>query len=210
MNKWLFSMKILIISIIIFIFTSCKTINISPPESEDIEIPRIQQPLSNLNLPISIDLTPYLKDTEKSIPKKFNGKEENCSGVSYTYRFERNPILFEGKGPYMTYEVIGKYALNLNYCPECTHLFSNNGTCVIPRVYASCGVSEPMRRVNVAYATMVDITKDYRLKSSTRLTRFETIISTVIVSKKSLMSTERIIFFARCCVALVLIFFPFT
>ncbi len=175
MNKLLFNTKILSHSIIITIFTSCKMVKTSAPEAKNIEIPSIKQSTSNLNLPITIDLTPYLKDTEKSVPQKFNGKEENCSGVSYSYRFERNPILFDGQGPYLTYTVNGKYALNLNYCPECTHLFDNNGSCVIPRMYASCGINEPMRRVSVAYATKVDITKDYKLKSTTQLTRFETI-----------------------------------
>jgi hypothetical protein len=175
MNKSIFSTNILGLLIIITLFTSCKTVKISAPEAKNIEVPTIKQSISNLNLPITIDLTPYLKDTEKSIPQKFNGKEDNCSGVSYAYRFERNPIIFDGRGSYLTYEVTGKYALNLNYCPECTFLFDSKGTCVVPRIYASCGVGEPMRKVNVAYATKVDISRDYKLNSTTQLVRFETI-----------------------------------
>ena len=62
---------------------------------------------STIYLPIKINLQPYFNETEKSLPKTFNGKEDNCSGVSYSYKFTRNPIEFEGKGDYMYYEVDG-------------------------------------------------------------------------------------------------------
>lgn len=155
--------------------TSCKTVKVIAPDEIVNTIPPIERKTSSLSLPIEIDLSPYLKDVEKSIDRTIKGKEDNCSGVSYAYRFERNPIIFDGRGSYLTYEVKGKYALNLNYCPECTFLFNSKGSCVIPRIYASCGVGEPMRKVNVAYATKVDISRDYKLNSSTQLTRFETV-----------------------------------
>ena len=159
----------------IVILISCKTVKIEAPDEIIKEVPAVERKMSVLSLPIEIDLSPYFKDVEKSIDKTIKGKEDNCTGVSYSYRFERNPINFNGKGNYLTYEVTGKYALNLNYCPECTFLFDNKGTCVVPRIYASCGIGEPMRRVQVAYATQVDVTKDYRLKASTQLSQFETI-----------------------------------
>lgn len=169
-------MKLLIHStILIFLFASCKTIEVALPDAQIHELPRLEQKVSSLALPIEIDLTPYLKDVEKGLDRTFRGKEDNCSGVSYSYRFERNPIKFDGKGQQLTYEVSGKYALNLNYCPECTYLFDNKGSCVIPRVYASCGVGEAMRRVRVAYGTTVDVSTDYKLKAKTQLTKFETI-----------------------------------
>jgi hypothetical protein len=157
------------------LLASCKTVKVSAPDEFLNAIPPIERKTSTLSLPIEIDLTPYLKDVEKSIDRTIRGKEENCSGVSYSYRFERNPILFDGKGMYLTYEVSGKYALNLNYCPECTFLFDSKGSCVVPRIYASCGVGEPMRKVNVAYSTKVDIAKNYKLNSVTQLSRFETL-----------------------------------
>lgn len=154
---------------------SCKTVKIDAPEEIIKDIPPVERKMSNLSLPVEIDLTPYFKDIERSIDKTIKGKEENCSGVSYSYKFERNPIIFNGKGAALTYEVTGKYALNLNYCPECTYLFDGKGSCVVPRIYASCGVGEPMRRVKVAYATQVDVAKDYRLKAFTQLSLFETL-----------------------------------
>lgn len=156
-------------------FVSCRTVKTALPDTEVKSIPPIENKFSTISLPIEIDLTPYLNDVEKSLDKTFRGKEDNCSGVSYSYRFERNPIKFDGKGALLNYEVSGKYALNLNYCPECTFLFDDKGSCVVPRVYASCGVGEPMRKVKVAYATKVDVSPELKLRAKTELTKFETI-----------------------------------
>lgn len=168
-------MKHFIFLSLLTLMVSCKTIEPALPETLVKDLPRLEQKTSSLSLPIEIDLTPYLKDVENSLDKTFRGKEENCSGVSNSYRFERNPIKFEGKGQQLNYEVTGKYALNLNYCPECTYLFDGKGNCVVPRVYASCGVGENMRRVKVAYGTKVDVSSDFKLKAKTQLTKFETI-----------------------------------
>jgi hypothetical protein len=170
MIKYLFVFTVLAYSL-----SACKTIEPALPDRQIKELPRLEQKTSSLDLPIEIDLTPYLKDVEKGLDKTFRGKEDNCSGVSYSYRFERNPIKFDGKGQQLTYEVTGKYALNLNYCPECTYLFDGRGNCVVPRIYASCGVGEAMRRVKVAYGTKVVVSPDYKLKAKTELTKFETI-----------------------------------
>ncbi|MFN6015793.1 MAG: DUF4403 family protein [Flavobacteriales bacterium] len=167
--------QLIFISFLSIILTSCGSIEPVAPEKVIQEVPTLTQKESTIYLPIKINLQPYFNDTEKSLPKTFNGKEDNCSGVSYSYKFTRNPIEFEGKGDYMYYEVDGKYSLNLNYCPECTYLFDSKGTCVVPRIYTSCGVGEPMRRVSVGYTTKFSITNDFRFKTETELRKFETI-----------------------------------
>ena len=159
---------------ILHISAACSVILPVAPIPETLNIPDLKQSYSSIEIPIIIDLTPYLAETEKTIPKSFIGKEEKCSGVSYTYKFNRNPIKFEGKGDYLYYEVDGKYALTLNYCPECTSLFNEKGNCLIPRIYSSCGVKEPMRRVLVAYTTNFKVTPDFHFKTTTELRKFET------------------------------------
>lgn len=163
------------ISFTLIFLSSCKTIEPIVPENTVQAAPALIQRTSNLALPIELNLAPYFKDIEKSIPKQFKGKENVCSGVSYSYRFERDPIRFNGMGQYIEYEVNGKYALNLNYCPECTYLINSAGNCVIPRIYASCGVGESMRRASVAYTTKIQVASNFQLKSDTKLSRFETI-----------------------------------
>ena len=157
-------LKINFVTFILLLLISCKTIEPIAPENEVVAAPTIMQRSSNLALPIELNLEPYFKDIEKSIPKQFKGKEDNCSGVSYSYRFERDPIRFNGKGNSLEYEVNGKYALNLNYCAECTYLINSSGNCVIPRIYASCGVGESMRRANVAYTTKIQVASNLQLK----------------------------------------------
>ena len=114
-------------------------------------------------------MAPYFKETNKSVPTVFEGNEQTCEGVSFTYKFIREPIKFTGKGASLHFDVNGKYALRLNYCPLCAGLFSSPPVCLTPRIYASCGVGEPMRKMFVGYTTKISVTKDFKLSSKTKL-----------------------------------------
>ncbi|MEN9698979.1 MAG: hypothetical protein RLZZ301_177 [Bacteroidota bacterium] len=150
---------------------SCKSIEALPPAIDENEsLPEL--PLSSIRIPTTMAMGPYLNTAEKSVPEKFSGKEENCEGVSYQYHFERQPIRFSFENRVINYEVLGRFDLSLSYCPSCHHLWDENGSCSIPRVYASCGVNEPKRNVRVAYETQVDLGASFELKSKTKLTYF--------------------------------------
>jgi len=151
---------------------SCKTIDIPTPVLEQSEPKPIPRSISYINVPIEIDLQQQLKDVEKSLPKTFEGKQEACEGVSFSYKFIREPIDFQAKKSSLYYEVMGKFELKLNYCPKCHSLWDEKGSCTVPRIYASCGVGEPMRRVKVAYNTTVSITDSYNFNTETRLKLF--------------------------------------
>lgn len=162
--------KVFVSILTVITITSCGSINPATPEifiSQDVKLP--PQELSSISIPIKINLAPYFKDTEKSVPKEFTGSEQTCEGVSFSYKFIRNPIIFEGAGNAIQFDVDGKYALNLNYCPQCTDLFNKKGNCVVPRIYASCGVDEPMRKMFVSYESEIGLTNDYKLTSKTKL-----------------------------------------
>ena len=90
--------KFLSALLVLFTFVQCRRIDPAIPEQKVAFIPTLIQKQSTVYVPIKINLLPYLKDTEKSLPKSFTGKEENCSGVSYSYEFNRNPIQFDCKG----------------------------------------------------------------------------------------------------------------
>jgi hypothetical protein len=167
-------MRLLFVICTGLILASCKSLQAPVPEELIQDLPPVDQKKSTLSMPVEIDLSPYFKDIEKSIPKSFSGKEEQCTGVSYSYKFNRQPIHFEGKGRGLYYEIDGKYSLKLNYCPECTFLINSDGNCIVPRIYASCGVGEPMRRATVGYITDVEVSKDLNLKSKTSIAKFET------------------------------------
>lgn len=154
---------------ILSLLNSCGTIKPESPVNivSEADIPK--QPVSSIKIPIKINLAPYFEETDQSVPLKFTGKEQQCEGVSFSYKFLRSPITFRGIGNKLLFDVDGKYALRVNYCAQCTGLFSDDGNCVVPRLYASCGIDEPMRAVHVGYATSIGVSKNYRLTSNTEL-----------------------------------------
>lgn len=163
--------KILFFITTSIILISCGSIKPEAPEIEIQKTPIPNQPVSSINIPIKVDLAPYFKETNKSVPKEFKGGEQNCEGVSYSYKFKREPIKFVGKGKYIKFDVDGKYWVKLNYCVECNSLLSSSGTCILPRIYASCGIDEPMRKMYVGFKSEIGITKDYKLKAKTTLSK---------------------------------------
>ena len=167
--------SICLVYLLTLALSSCGAIKPATPEII-IEKPNIpSQPISIIKIPIKLNLAPYFAEANKSIPRKFSGKEDVCEGVSYSYKFNRDPIKFNGIGNQLLFDVEGKYSLNLNYCPQCTGFYGSSGSCVIPRVYASCGVDEPMRKIHLAYATKIKFSADYQLISETSLKKVETL-----------------------------------
>lgn len=157
------------------LLTSCKTIQPVQPSQQLKEKPQLEQVESTLFLPIKLNLKPYFTQVEKELDKTFKGQDQQCEGISYDYYFERSPIEFSTTKNSLNYEVAGKYSLKLNFCSKCTDLFSKNKHCITPRIYASCGVNEPMRKVAVGYATTFKISPDLKLVTSTDLQKFETV-----------------------------------
>ena len=158
----------------LFYLASCGSISPEAPEiivQETYIAPPVE--VSTIKVPIKINLKPYFDETDRSIDTRFTGKEEQCSGVSVEYNFIRNPIEFKGIGDKLLFDVDGKYAIKLNYCPSCSDLFASTPYCLTPRLYASCGVGEPMRKIHVGYETTIGITKNYSLKSTTKLRKVE-------------------------------------
>lgn len=162
--------KSIFLFILLFTGVSCKTIE---PEAPAIEIQEElqleEQKVSTIHIPIKVNLRPYFFETNASVPTEFKGKEKTCEGISYSYKYIRDSIQFKGIGDELEFNVDGKYALNLNYCPQCTEIFNSNGNCIIPRVYASCGVDEPMRKIFVSFNSQIGVTSDYKLTSNTIL-----------------------------------------
>lgn len=169
-------MKLFTFAFTVVLLSSCATIQPEAPEIIVKTTPVLVQPSSTIVVPVKIDLTPYFKETDQSIPKKFTGKEENCEGVSYSYVFQREPIVFKGSGKALQFDVDGKYSLKISYCVQCTDLFSDKSNCITPRVHVSCGTNgESMRKVEVGYTTEIKMSPDFKLKASTDLRKFKTI-----------------------------------
>jgi hypothetical protein len=159
--------------VVALLVTACKSIEPTVPQNSVKPIPPLVPEVSNVSIPIEIDLKTYLNDAEKSLPKSFSGKNEQCEGLSTSYYFTREKINFKGSGNAMSYSVNGALKLKLNYCPKCQYLLDEKGSCVIPRVYLSCGDDEPMRRFTLDYSTNIKVGSDYTFNTSTSLKKFQ-------------------------------------
>ena len=159
--------------VVALLVTACKSIEPTVPQNSVKPIPPLVPEVSNVSIPIEIDLKTYLNDAEKSLPKSFSGKNEQCEGLSTSYYFTREKINFKGSGNAMSYSVNGALKLKLNYCPKCQYLLDEKGSCVIPRVYLSCGDDEPMRRFTLDYSTSIKVGSDYTFNTSTSLKKFQ-------------------------------------
>lgn len=161
--------KIVLLGVVVFV-ASCGTIRPEAPKKKTSEvIPEYNQPVSVINIPITIDLKPYFDETEKAVPKSFSGNEAKCEGVSVAYFFRRGTIKFKGKGSDIYFDVDGEYSMKMNYCPQCTELFNDAGNCIVPRIYASCGVNEAMPKLHISFKSSIGIDQNYRLTSTTKL-----------------------------------------
>jgi hypothetical protein len=167
-------MKNISIFLLLTILFSCGTIRPKAPVIQTVE-PVVKQEASEINVPIQVDLTSYLKEAEKQTPKIFEDEVKQCEGISFWYKLERNPLEFDGKDNNLLLELSGKYAIKLNYCPKCTGMFTDEDHCITPRIYASCGVGEPMRKIKVNTSTALSITNHYQLQAKTEVKEIETI-----------------------------------
>lgn len=169
-----FNIRPLILTLaLIPLITACGSISPEAPEIQVTEVTVPEQEVSTIKVPIKVNLAPYFKETEASVPKEFKGQENNCEGVSYSYRFLRGPIQFEGKGSKLQFDVDGKYSLNLRYCLKCSDLFGNGPKCVTAIIPASCGVDEPMRKIQVGFETEIGVSNSYKLTAETKLRKIK-------------------------------------
>lgn len=173
--------RVILILVLKFFVSSCGTVRPDAPINSQLDFEIPSQPESFIKIPVKLNLRPYFYEADKSVPYRFKGKDSPCEGVSYSYKFYRGPINFKGQNDKIIFDVNGKYSLKLNYCPQCTSLFDKKGTCIVPRIYSSCGVKEALRKIEIGYSTKIRLTQDYHLNSITKLQKVKA-LSPCIVS----------------------------
>ncbi|MDC3252991.1 DUF4403 family protein [Crocinitomicaceae bacterium] len=157
-------------------FFSCRSIMPAAPEIEIKSIKISKQPVSTINIPIQLELTPYFNKINRLVPNTFIGNEQQCEGVSYSYYIKRKPIEFSGIGKRLLFGVEGSYWIKLNYCPKCSEFLNDEGNCLIPRIKTSCGIgNEPMRKLRVSFSSSLGLSENYNLKSKTVLEEVQTL-----------------------------------
>jgi hypothetical protein len=161
--------KLLFVFASAFLLAACRSVNPPAPavSEESIPLPPVQP--SRISLPVKIRLDSYLALADKQVDRVFEGSDSPCSGVSYNYRFERDPLDFSGSGRNVDAIVTGKYRIRMSYCPECTGLFTDEPFCLTARIPFSCGYNEPMRRVSIRFSSSFSLTSDYGIRTQTKV-----------------------------------------
>ena len=156
--------------ILLILVYGCKSITPEPPAVIKVFAPTPKIIVSTITLPIEIDLKEGLKEVESQVPLKFQGADQPCAGLGYSYIFERDPINFEFRKNEVFFSVSGGLGLDVNYCPGCHSLFGEE-RCITPRVYGSCGKNgEPQRKLITKFLTSIQLNKNFQLEAKTKLT----------------------------------------
>ena len=153
-----------------FVFFSCATLKPLAPANTEVDIPKLIQPVSNVEVPVTVDLKSYFVQAENSVPNKFSGNQQACEGLSYAYTFTRSPFAITGSNNVVSLKFIGSYGFTASYCAKCTTLLGSGPQCIVPTISAQCGMGgEPPRRMEISYQSTINVTPDYRLSSKTVL-----------------------------------------
>lgn len=123
---------------------------------------------STINIPIKVELKPFIKLADLSLDKEFKGADKPCSGLRYQYTVKREPIQLSGKGKTVFLGLDLAYGFSGEYCAAC--VFDN---CVTPPIPFSCGWgNETLRRAKIKLKSDIELTSNYRIKSTTNFTEF--------------------------------------
>jgi len=94
-----------------FLLYSCATLKPPAPDKTDANIPGIVQPVSNVEVPVSVDLKSYITQAENSVPNKYADHQQQCQGLSYSYTFVRTPFTITGSNNVVNLNFIGSYGV---------------------------------------------------------------------------------------------------
>ncbi len=161
-----------LVSISAFLFQSCGGIKPSAPSTANQTIEKKALPAisSTINIPIKVEMKPFLKMADDAFDKEFTGSDKPCSGLRYDYKVQRQPLKVTGKGKTLFLDLNMAYGFRGEYCAGCIM-----ETCVNPPIPFSCGWNESLRRVNVKLSSDIEILSNYRIKSTSKFQELNTI-----------------------------------
>jgi hypothetical protein len=149
---------------------SCTVLKPVAPAGTDADVPKIVQPVSNVEVPVTVDLKSYFVQAENSVPAKYTGSQQACQGLSYAYTFTRTPFAITGSNNVVNLKFTGSYGFTASYCAKCATLLGSGPQCIVPTISAQCGVgNEPPRRMVISYQSTINIMPDFHLQSKTIL-----------------------------------------
>lgn len=124
-------------------------------------------PVSEINIPIQVNLKPIYAMAEKSVDTIFTSPNypdgwvyDGCD-TRYKYSFRRSPLQMKAAGNSLTLGFTGYYKIvgSTRACVAGVSVSPWTSPC-------RCGFDEPERRVNVSFTNSVNILPDYKVKMS--------------------------------------------
>lgn len=154
----------------VLLVNSCSTTKpLAPNIVQDADIPTLVQPVSNIEVPITVDLKKYFTQAEASVPNKYADNQQPCEGLRYAYTFARTPFTITGSNNVVNLKFTGAYSIAASYCAKCVTLPGKGAQCMVPTLSAQCGVGEAPRRMEIAFQSTFKVLPDYTLSSKTVL-----------------------------------------
>jgi len=161
---------LLAIFILPFVLYSCSVTKPLAPAKTEVDIPKLVQPVSNVEVPVTVDLKNYFVQAENAAPTKYADNQQQCEGISYAYTFTRTPFAITGSNNIVNLKFTGSYGFTASYCAKCASLLGSAPRCLVPTISAQCGVgNEPPRRMEISYQSTINVTPDFHLQSKTVL-----------------------------------------
>jgi hypothetical protein len=153
----------------LFLLHSCGTVKPLAPAVNTADVPKIVQPTSNIEIPVTIELKKYFLQAENAVPSVYSDSKKQVEGLSYTYTFKRTPFAITGSDNTVSMKLIGSYGISASYCAKSID-FGSGTRCLVPVVSASCGMeNEPLRRMEINFKSVISVKPDYSLASKTGL-----------------------------------------
>lgn len=182
------------VSLLPLLLYSCTVIKPLAPAKTEADIPKLVQPVSDIDVPVTVDLKSYFVQAENSVPTKYSDNQQPCEGFRYFYTFNRTPFTITGSNNVVNLKFTGSYGFTVSYCAKCSDLFGSGPQCIVPVVSAQCGIGdEPPRRMEISYQTSIAVLPDYQLKSKTILYPGPKPIDRCNVFMKNIDVTDRLI-----------------
>jgi len=114
-------------------------------------------PTSTLDIPLTLDLSPVVRELEKAVPKRFGDIDERKAvsnkRVHIAYEAVRNPFLVALTGRNATIAAVVQYKGRGWYKPP-----------IGPEISSSCGISDQMPRARIALTSTLRITPEWQLR----------------------------------------------
>lgn len=160
--------KLLLSFILLSFLVSCSSTKKLPEAQVEVRtLPAL--PVSQINIPVKIYMSPLLKMMDSMTAKEFtsdkwpNYFQPTCD-FRYKYRFIRSPFSFSCINNKVTISFLGNYQIagGKTVCA-----FDKQ---VSPWVSGSCGfASEPMRKVDINISSTLELLPQYQVRTTTRI-----------------------------------------